>query len=588
MRIRTQSTASRFRRTITWVSFAFGVLGLGAAALSISYFRNHPDVVAQKATTVMVVTSAAIGIGCGAYCIGALVSFLTGTTPRSMWLRVLFAPVSLVILFLFLPIALPFLYVTRVGFGSGKRASRWQKILLLIFLEAVCLVVWTRGVTSLYDTVKYAFNFVNDRIAISGTGSMYPSFPKGHGKTLEELSREVVSTQGMMRYPTGFEFGGKRYFNYILGRGDIVSFINDKTRSITQEDIGTPTGFLKRTIALPGDTVEVRDGILFINNEPQREPYTARGRSTFGGSVLSDCTPLTVPDGKLFVMGDNRKGSLDSRHELGLVDFRDIDHVLPYQKQIGTLSNVWHDATNDLDPSQKISLDVEAYIDLLNAKRKEAGKAPFRLEVKLVVSAKKRGETMLKYDDFSFEATRSGFTQARAMEGSGYSNIVWGETYASGHYEAEELIDNQFAFPQSKAFLLNGQFQDIGIAEVDGVRHGCPTKIIVQHLAGYVPPNYTKEQIASWKSALGALGDVETGWNQLKSFQPFYEGNKDDVDRINDIIRTRISRIAQIVTRMEANGWLSREEQEWASQDVSLGNEFASIANRLNDRLSHR
>jgi signal peptidase I len=68
----------------------------------------------------------------------------------------------------------------------------------------------------------------------------------------------------------------------------------------------SPELLIKRVIALPGETIEVQDGIVHINNQPLREPYLARKT---GGSY----GPTTVPQGHVFVMGDNRSASNDSR-----------------------------------------------------------------------------------------------------------------------------------------------------------------------------------------------------------------------------------------------------------------------------------
>lgn len=65
--------------------------------------------------------------------------------------------------------------------------------------------------------------------------------------------------------------------------------------------------FIKRVIALGGDTWELRRGVLFVNGARVREPYLAPERDS------RDFGPETVPNGMLFVLGDNRMHSGDSR-----------------------------------------------------------------------------------------------------------------------------------------------------------------------------------------------------------------------------------------------------------------------------------
>ncbi|MEP6757782.1 MAG: signal peptidase I [Actinomycetota bacterium] len=83
--------------------------------------------------------------------------------------------------------------------------------------------------------------------------------------------------------------------------------------------------FIKRVIGLPGDVVELHDGKLFVNGEQVDEPYLNPEIDT------TPYGPVTVPDGMLFVLGDNRANSGDSRYEpptgVGLV---------PEDKVIGT------------------------------------------------------------------------------------------------------------------------------------------------------------------------------------------------------------------------------------------------------------
>jgi signal peptidase I len=117
------------------------------------------------------------------------------------------------------------------------------------------------------------------------------------------------------------------YYLHEPRRGEVIVFENPDPSA--QEDRGVVGGFvhwlaqglglstnpdedfIKRVIGVPGDEVQGRNGYVYVNGRRVDEPYLAQKTKPF--------EPITVPEGSLFVMGDNRRASNDSRFGLGFV-----------------------------------------------------------------------------------------------------------------------------------------------------------------------------------------------------------------------------------------------------------------------------
>jgi signal peptidase I len=87
-------------------------------------------------------------------------------------------------------------------------------------------------------------------------------------------------------------------------RGDIVLF---------RDPEGGEEPLIKRVVGLPGDEIAVRGGKLLLNGKPQKESYVAHKTCIRYQPKTCSFGPVTVPEGHVFVMGDNRARSYDSR-----------------------------------------------------------------------------------------------------------------------------------------------------------------------------------------------------------------------------------------------------------------------------------
>ncbi len=100
---------------------------------------------------------------------------------------------------------------------------------------------------------------------------------------------------------------------YTPKRGDIVVF--------QSPDTGITTPVVKRIVGMPGDKVRLENGTVYLNGKALSEPYVFRDAKNMQERL--DMDEITVSAGHVFVMGDHRNKSLDSRY-FGEVDIRSI------------------------------------------------------------------------------------------------------------------------------------------------------------------------------------------------------------------------------------------------------------------------
>jgi signal peptidase I len=121
--------------------------------------------------------------------------------------------------------------------------------------------------------------------------------------------------EGTSMYPTldnGEYVLARSYHLSHVNRGDIVGYYSTKYK----------TEFIKRVVGLPGDQVQVKNSVVYVNGKIVEEiPDTIRYVPDFG--------PIQVPKNNVFVLGDDLPSSIDSRH-MGPIPFSQIKGVLVF------------------------------------------------------------------------------------------------------------------------------------------------------------------------------------------------------------------------------------------------------------------
>jgi signal peptidase I len=173
---------------------------------------------------------------------------------------------------------------------SGLGFLRELPILILIAF-VIAIVIKTFVVQAFYIPSESMQNtlLVNDRVLVS---KFIYKFKDPRPGDIVVFIAPPAATGSLPEAPTG-----------------ISGFFNS-----LKEGLGLPSSqrdFIKRVVAVGGDTVQVKDNALYVNNVRKDEPYLKdHNPATMG---MGDYGPTKVPQGQLFVMGDNRSNSDDSR-----------------------------------------------------------------------------------------------------------------------------------------------------------------------------------------------------------------------------------------------------------------------------------
>lgn len=104
-------------------------------------------------------------------------------------------------------------------------------------------------------------------------------------------------------------------------RGDVIVFASKRNPDID---------YIKRIIGVPGDRIMIQNTEVFVNGAPIAEPYIAAKTTLFDSGFMQEGVEVTVPQNQLYVMGDNRPRSSDSR-EFGFITYESVIGKVVYR-----------------------------------------------------------------------------------------------------------------------------------------------------------------------------------------------------------------------------------------------------------------
>lgn len=204
------------------------------------------------------------------------------------------------------------------GDAAGRKDGGKPTLLREIISWSATFLIPLLLVLTLTSTV-FCISTVNQR-------SMLPTLVEGE---LVYCSRDPFAAEPPARGDIVLFYADNRTRGTLLWEfGMRLTDMADKWRG---DDYKRNLRYVKRVIGLPGETVDLRDGLVYIDGEVLEEPYT--GESTEARGIAF---PLTVPGNQYFLMGDNRTESKDSRDfgciGIGALEGRVRFRLLPLSK----------------------------------------------------------------------------------------------------------------------------------------------------------------------------------------------------------------------------------------------------------------
>ena len=216
-----------------------------------------------------------------------LIFFVVGLSGLIFSLSGLICWIAIVIVGYILIATLAAIEATRMKETALKRYNKWY---------VYCCIVLLANIGFAPVIIKIQHDFLGVKAFKMPASSMRPA--------LEEGDHFIAKLE--------------KYGDRVPRRGDIIIFPYPEDRS---------KDFIKRVIGLPGERIEIKDKVVFINDERLQDQWGAHESNVIFPSNVAprdNFGPVDIPEGAVFVLGDNRDYSHDSRF-WGYVETKDIE-----------------------------------------------------------------------------------------------------------------------------------------------------------------------------------------------------------------------------------------------------------------------
>lgn len=414
------------------------------------------------------------------------------------------------------------------------RAAAAQRILAILLSLFILTPVWLAG---------YA-----ETISFIG----YTAFRMGWSDQARSIL--VIGNSMLPGITSGSSVDLYNPYKYGLERLDVVSFANAETGGAS---------YIKRIIGLPGESIAIKNGSVFINGQVLYEPYTLNRLPTYGNTHLEDCNIYRIPEGHYAVLGDNRTISQDSR-VLGFIEQSTIQGVIPsdYTPEFSS--------TVPKTPGVAGTPDAERIRSAVQEYRTTHQAELLTPHDQLQKIAADRASAIAS----SLSVAKDADALEQTVKSHAYPYLQYHEFVTYGYLSEADIISQIDESTLERDIIRSPSYHHIGVGVATRSFMECTYPVISIVVGATQSTNYSEATKDQWVQELMSIDET------YREFEAMTGSPGIDQNRLSDILRvlTQAKDIAtRIKTKIDANQPLSDTDQADLTRYQTLKDEYARL-----------